>query len=45
LTLLFGDPLFILIVMAIYRMILEFFLITFRAADDIRALRERGDLG
>jgi Domain of unknown function (DUF4282) len=44
LTLVFGDPLFILIVLAIYRIILEFFVITFRVAEDIRALRERGDL-
>jgi hypothetical protein len=39
-----GDPLFILIVLAIYRIILEFFVVTFRVAEDIRALRERGDL-
>ena len=44
LTLLVGDPLFILIVLAIYRIILEFFAVTFRVAEDIRALRERGDL-
>jgi hypothetical protein len=44
LTLLFGDPLFILIVLAICRIILEFFVVTFRVAEDIRALRERGDL-
>jgi Domain of unknown function (DUF4282) len=44
LTLVVGDPLFILIVLAIYRMILEFFVVTFRVAEDIRALRERGDL-
>jgi len=44
LTLIFGDPLFILIVLAIYRIILEFFAVTFRVAEDIRALRERGDL-
>ncbi len=42
-TLLFGDPLVILIVMAIYRMILEFFVVTFRLAEDIRALRERSE--
>jgi hypothetical protein len=42
LTLIFGDPLFILIVMAIYRIILEFFVVIFRVAEDIRALRERG---
>jgi hypothetical protein len=44
LLLVFGDPLFILIVLAIYRIILEFFVVTFRVAEDIRALRERGDL-
>ena len=44
LTLVFADPLFILIVLAIYRIILEFFVVTFRVAEDIRALRERGDL-
>jgi hypothetical protein len=43
-TLVIGDPLFILIVLAIYRVILEFFVVTFRVAEDIRALRERGDL-
>ena len=44
LMLVFGDPLFILIVLAIYRIILEFFVVTFRVAEDIRTLRERGDL-
>ena len=43
-TLIFGDPLFILIVLAIYRIILEFFAVGFRVAEDIRAIRERGDL-
>jgi Domain of unknown function (DUF4282) len=42
-TLFFGDPLFILITLAIYRIILEFFAVTFRVAEDIRAMRERGD--
>ncbi len=45
LTLLVADPLFILIVMAIYRMILEFFVVVFRVAEDIHALRERGEHG
>jgi len=45
LTLFVADPLFILIVMAIYRMILEFFVVVFRVAEDIRALRERGEHG
>jgi hypothetical protein len=44
LTLVFADPLFILIVLAIYRVLLEFFVVTFRVAEDIRAMRERGDL-
>ena len=44
LTLVFGDPLFILIVLAIYRVLLEFFVVAFRVAEDIRAMRERGDL-
>ena len=44
LTLVFGDPLIILIVMAIYRIVLELFVVTFRAAEDIRALREHGDM-
>ncbi len=44
-TLLVADPLFIVIVMAIYRMILEFFVVVFRVAEDIRALRERGEHG
>ena len=43
-TLLFGDPLFVLIVLAIYRIILEFFVVIFRMSEDIRALRERGGL-
>jgi hypothetical protein len=44
LMLVLGDPLFILIVLAIYRIILEFFVVTFRVAEDIRALRERAGL-
>ena len=43
LTLFFGDPLFILITLAIYRIILEFFAVTFRVAEDVRVMRERGD--
>jgi hypothetical protein len=44
LMLIFGDPLFILVALAIYRVILEFFVVAFRAAEDIRVLRERGPL-
>ncbi len=43
LTLVIGDPLFILIVMAFWRLVLEAFVVVFRIAEDIRALRERGD--
>jgi hypothetical protein len=42
-TLVFGDPLIIFIVMAIYRIILEFFVVTFRVAEGIQALQERGE--
>ena len=42
LTLVIGDPLFIIIVMAFWRLILEAFVVVFRMAEDIRALRERG---
>jgi hypothetical protein len=44
LTLIIGDPLFIIIAMAMWRLILEFFVIIFRIHDDIKAIRERGDL-
>ena len=44
-ALIFGDPLVILVVMAIYRIFLEFFVVIFRAAEDIRALREHGETG
>jgi hypothetical protein len=43
LTLVIGDPLFIIIIMAFWRLVLEAFIVVFRISDDIRALRERGD--
>ncbi len=43
LTLVIGDPLFIIIVMAFWRLVLEAFVVVFRIAEDVRALRERGD--
>jgi hypothetical protein len=42
LTLIIGDPLFIIIVMAFWRLILEAFMVVFRIAEDVRAIRERG---
>jgi hypothetical protein len=42
-TLIIGDPLFIIIVMAFWRLVLESFVVVFRIAEDVRALRERGD--
>ncbi|MGH3254219.1 MAG: DUF4282 domain-containing protein [Streptosporangiaceae bacterium] len=44
-ALVFGDPLIILVVMAIFRMFVEFFVVIFRAAEDLRALREGGGTG
>ena len=41
-VLVIGDPLFIIIVLAFYRIILEFFIVIFRVSEDIRAIRERG---
>ena len=42
LTLVIGDPLFIIIVMALWRIVLESFVVRFRIAEDVRAMRERG---
>jgi hypothetical protein len=42
LTLVIGDPLFIVIVMAFWRLVLESFVVRFRIAEDVRAMRERG---
>jgi Domain of unknown function (DUF4282) len=42
-VLIIGDPLFILIVMAFWRLVLESFIVVFRIAEDTRAMRERGD--
>ena len=42
LVLIIGDPLFIIIVMAFWRLVLEAFVVVFRIAEDVRALRERG---
>jgi len=41
-TLIIGDPLFIVIVMAFWRLVLEAFVVVFRIAEDVRAIRERG---
>jgi hypothetical protein len=43
LTLVIGDPLFILIVMAFWRLVLESFVVRFRIAEDVRELRERSE--
>jgi hypothetical protein len=42
LVLIIGDPLYIIIVMAFWRLVLEAFVVVFRIAEDVRALRERG---
>jgi hypothetical protein len=43
LVLVIGDPLFIIIVLAFWRLVLESFVVVFRIAEDLRAVRERGD--
>jgi Domain of unknown function (DUF4282) len=43
-VLLVVAPLYFLVVTALYRITLEFFMVIFRMAQDIRAIRERGDL-
>jgi hypothetical protein len=43
-TLIIGDPLFIIIVLAFWRLVLEFFVVVFRIAEDTRAMRERGEI-
>jgi hypothetical protein len=42
LVLVIGDPLYIIIVMAFWRLLLEAFVVVFRIAEDIHAMRERG---
>ena len=37
LTLVIGDPLYIIIVMAFWRLVLEAFVVVFRIAEDVRA--------
>ncbi len=43
-VLLIGAPLYFVVVTALYRITLEFFMVIFRMAEDIRALRERGEI-
>jgi hypothetical protein len=42
LVLIIADPLYIIIVMAFWRLLLEAFVVVFRIAEDIHAMRERG---
>jgi Domain of unknown function (DUF4282) len=42
LVLVIGDPLYIIIVMAFWRLLLEAFVVVFRIAEDVHAMRERG---
>lgn len=37
-------PLYFLVVVAIWRIALEFFIVIFRVAEDMRAIRERGGM-
>ena len=40
--LIIGDPLYIIIVMAFWRLLLEAFVVVFRIAEDVQRVRERG---
>ena len=42
LVLIIADPLYIIIVMAFWRLLLEAFMVVFRIAEDVHAIRERG---
>lgn len=44
-TLIIIAPLFFFITIALYRITLEFFMVIFRMAEDIAAMRDRGRLG
>jgi hypothetical protein len=41
-VLIIGDPLFLIISLALYRISLELFVVIFRIAEDLRAIRDRG---
>ena len=45
LTLVIGDPLFVIIALALWRLYFEFYIVFFRIAEDVRAMRERGGIG
>jgi uncharacterized membrane protein len=42
-VLVIGDPLFIIIVMGFWRLVLESFVVVFRISEDLRSIRERND--
>jgi hypothetical protein len=44
LTLVILDPLYIIIVLALWRLLLEAFIVFFRIGEDIQTLRERGEM-
>jgi hypothetical protein len=44
LTLVIADPLFIIIVLALWRLLLEALIVFFRIGEDVRTLRERGEI-
>jgi hypothetical protein len=44
LVLVIGDPLFILIVMGFWRLIMEAFIVVFRISEDVREIRDRGQI-
>jgi hypothetical protein len=45
LTLVIVDPLYVIIVLTLWRLFLEALIVFFRMGEDVRALRERGETG
>jgi hypothetical protein len=42
-TLLIGDPLFVLVTLALWRVVLEYFMVTFRLHEDVKVLRRKAE--
>jgi len=45
LSLVIGCPIYLFLTVAFYRVVLEFFMVVFRMAEDMRAIRDRGGVG
>jgi hypothetical protein len=43
-TILIGDPLFVLVTLALWRVVLEYFMVTFRLHEDVKVLRRKAEI-